>query len=150
MRNAVELLNEYIKLVGEGDFEKVLELFAPDAIFEFPFFQSVGIGGRMDGIDEIRNQVGAFMSSVDGFKFQNVTLFAAADPQRAFGEYSVSTRVKQTGRVYNQLYAGRLESENGKIKLLREFANPIEAAISSLENGLDDVKIRKASEARTR
>jgi len=139
MKTAVQLLEEYTKRVGD-DFEKVLELFAPDAVFEFPYFPSIGIGGRMKGVAEIRNQIGGFFKGVEGFKFKDVKIWAAADPNRAFGEYSVTTRVKSTGRIYNQLYGGRLESEKGKIRLLREFSNPVEAAISIFPNGLRDVK----------
>jgi len=139
MKNAIQLLEDYVKLVSEGDFEKVLELFAPDAIFEFPYFPSVGIGGRMDGRDAIRKQIAAFLEGIEGFKFKDVKLWPGADPNIAFGEYSVSAKVKSNGRIYNQLYGGRLEANNGKIKYLREFSNPIEAAIALFPNGVKDI-----------
>ena len=56
--------------VGEGDFEKVLELFAQDAVFEFPFFPLVGIGAPMEGKDAIRKQIAPVLEGIDGFKFK--------------------------------------------------------------------------------
>ena len=140
MKNAYQLLQEYTKRVGEGDFEKVLELFAQDAVFEFPFFPSVGIGGRMDGKDAIRKQIAPVLEGIDGFKFKDIKLWPAADPNIAFGEYSVSAKVKSNGRTYNQTYVGRLEAKDGKIKLLCEHSNPIEAAIAFFPNGVKDIE----------
>jgi ketosteroid isomerase-like protein len=138
--NAVELLSEYTCRVSEGDVESAFDLFAENAVFEFPYFPSVGIGGRVSGIETIRRNIGDFFKNrTESFKFRDVRIFAADVPERAFGEYSVSTRIKATGRVYNQLYGGGLESANGKIVLLREFCNPIEAAIAIFPNGLSDV-----------
>jgi len=137
---AVELLSEYTRRVSEGEVDGAFDLFADDAVFEFPYFRSVGIGVRVAGIEIIRRNIGDFFKNqTEDFKFRDIRIFATDVPERAFGEYSVSTRIKATGRIYNQLYGGRLESFNGKIVLLREFCNPIEAAIAIFPNGLSDV-----------
>ncbi len=145
MMTAVQLLEQYTRRVSEGNFEKALELFSPDAVFEFPYFPSVGIGGHLVGIDAIRKQIGDFLTNqTEDFKFHNIQIFAAEDPNRAFGEYSVTTRIKATGRVYNQLYGGRLESKDGKIVLLREFSDPVAAAEAIFPNGLADIPVKTA------
>lgn len=139
MKNAVQLLEEYTGLITAGRIDAAFALFAPDGVIEFPFFPSVGIPGRIEGAAEIRRQIGQVLATLEDFKFENVQIFAAADPNRAFGEYAVNARVKANGRTYRQLYGGRLEAENGRIKLLREFANPAEAARAFFPNGLKDV-----------
>ncbi|WP_047496972.1 nuclear transport factor 2 family protein [Terriglobus sp. TAA 43] len=141
--NAVELLFEYTHRVSDGRLDDAFDLFADDGAFEFPYFPSVGIGGRVAGIETIRNNIGDFFRNrtVD-FKFRDVKIFATDIPERAFGEYSVSTTIQATGRTYNQLYGGRLESASGKIVLLREFCNPVEAAIAIFPNGIADLVAR--------
>ena len=101
---AVELLSEYTRCVSEEEVDSAFDLFADDAIFEFPSFPSVAIGGRVAGIEIICKNIGDFFKNqTESFKFRDVRIFAADVPERALGEYSASTRIKATGRIYNQL-----------------------------------------------
>ena len=49
-------------------------------------------------------------------------------PDQAFAEYSVEVLVPSTGRIYRQMYAGRLVAKDGKIQLLRESLDTVAAA----------------------
>lgn len=138
--NAFELLSEYTRRVSEGEVDRALDLFAEDAVIEFPYFPSAGLGGRVAGIETIRKNVGDFFKNrTKDCRFHDVKIFASDSPDRAFGKYSGTARIKATGRIYTQLYGGRLEALDGRICLLREFCNSLEVAIAIFPNGLSDM-----------
>ena len=56
-------------------------------------------------------------------------------------EYEFTTRSSKTGRMIHQLSVGRLEAENGKIKLLCETLNLVELGLAIYPNGLADYKL---------
>jgi hypothetical protein len=61
-------------------------------------------------------------------------------PDVAVGEYEFTTKSSRTGRVIRQLFVGRLEAENRKIKLLRESINLVELGLAIYTNGLAEDK----------
>ena len=42
-KNAVQLLQDYTRLVSPENIDEVFDLFSEDALLEFPFFKSIGI-----------------------------------------------------------------------------------------------------------
>ena len=60
-------------------------------------------------------------------------------PELVFAEYEVDVIATQTGRPYHQTYMGRLVSENGKIKLIREAMDMNPVAQSLFPNGFPDI-----------
>ena len=143
-KNAVQVLRDYTRLVSPEHVDEAFDLFSDDALLEFPFFKSIGIGDHLAGKEAIRRQVVSFVKNeTESFRFHDIKIWASADPDRAFGEYSVTARIKSTGRVYNQTYVARCETKNGKIVHLVEYANPINAAIAVFPGGLRDLTIKK-------
>ena len=141
-KNAVQLLQDYTRLVSPENVDEVLDLFSEDALLEFPFFKSIGIGDHLTGREAIRKQVAPFVKNeTENFRFHDIKIWASADPDRAFGEYSVTAKIKSTGRVYSQTYVARCETKNGKI--IHLYANPINAAIAIFPGGLRDLTIKK-------
>ena len=69
-------------------------------------------------------------------------------PDVVVGEYEFNTKSSKTGRVIHQLFVGRLEAENGKIKLLRESINLVEVGLAIYANGLADYKMPKEHRSR--
>jgi hypothetical protein len=61
-------------------------------------------------------------------------------PDVVVGEYEVTTKSSRTGRVIHQLFVGRLEAENGRIKLLRQSINLVELGLAIYKNGLAEDK----------
>ena len=59
-------------------------------------------------------------------------------PDVVVGEYEFTTKASKTDRVIHQLFVGRLEAENGQIKLLRESINLVELGLAIYPNGLAD------------
>jgi len=142
--NAVQLLQEYTRRVSPEHVDEVFDLFSDDALLEFPFFKSIGIGDHLTGKEAIRKQVAPFIKSeTENFRFHDIKIWASADPDRAFGEYSVTAKIKSTGRMYIQTYVARCETKNGKIVHLVEYGNPINSAIAIFPGGLRDLTMKK-------
>lgn len=62
-------------------------------------------------------------------------------PNVAVAEYECTTRSSKTARVIHRLFVGRIECENGKIKLLSESINLVERGLANYTNGFADFKI---------
>ena len=60
-------------------------------------------------------------------------------PEQVFAEYTAHTKAARTGRVLHHLFAGRLVSEKGRVKLLRESLNTVSAAQALNPNGVADL-----------
>jgi ketosteroid isomerase-like protein len=143
-KNAVQLLQDYARLVSPENIDQVFDLFSEDALLEFPFFKSIGIPARLAGREAIRKQIAPFVKNeTENFRFHDIKIWASAEPDRAFGEYSVTAKIKSTGRVYNQTYVARCETKNGRIVHLIEYANPINGAIAIFPGGLRDLTTKK-------
>lgn len=117
MKTPLELLKAYLENVQNLDF--IASIFAEDGALELPYLETIGFPARSQGPEEIT----AFLKNVIGltedFKFHSLEVFMETENQ-VFAEYKVTTKVKETGVLFNQHYMGRLVAENGKIKLLRE------------------------------
>ena len=70
---------------------------------------------------------------------ENVKVMIDA-PDQVFAEYEFAAQSSKTGRTIHELLFGRLISENGKIKLLRESVNLVEVALGVFPNELADHK----------
>jgi ketosteroid isomerase-like protein len=125
MKNAVELLQQYLDAIQTP--HAAAALFAEDGVLELPYLESLGIPHSVQGPAAIEVFIGALLSKVPDFKFRNVR-FLIDTPDQAFAEYSVEALVPATGRIYRQLYAGRLVAKDGKIQLLRESMDTVAAA----------------------
>src|SRR5882757_7084645 len=131
MKTAKLLLETYLAAISAGEMEKAIALFADDGGIEFPYFGSVNLPTRYQGLEALRRFFAPVMDGAENFKFKNIKIFS--------GEYEVDAVIKKTGRRYRQLYGGRLIAENGKIKLLREFCDTVEVARAMLPNGVKDL-----------
>jgi ketosteroid isomerase-like protein len=62
-KNAVQVLQDYTRLVSPEHADEAFDLFSEDALLEFPFFRSIGIGDHLSGREAIRKQVAAFIKN---------------------------------------------------------------------------------------
>jgi ketosteroid isomerase-like protein len=125
MKNAVQLLQMYLESIQSPN--AAAALFAEDGILELPYLESLGIVPRAQGRVAIEAFISSLLSKVPDFKFGNVR-FLIDTPDQVFAEYSVEALVPTTGRIYRQMYAGRLVAHEGKIQLLRESLDTVAAA----------------------
>ncbi|MDP9077696.1 MAG: nuclear transport factor 2 family protein [Bacteroidota bacterium] len=136
MKNAKDLFLEYLE--NMNDVERVIELFADDAVIEIPYLETIGIPSRNVGKEGVRGFINFVFSTMPDFKFENIIVHMET-PDQVFAEYSANSLVPATGKYYNQLFFGRLVAENGKIKLIREALNPVIAARAMFPNGTADI-----------
>lgn len=125
MRNAPQLLQAYLD--GIQDPASVARLFADDGVLELPYLKSLGIDARAQGPAAIEGFIGSLLKNVPDFRFRNIRMLIET-PDQAFAEYEVEAKVLSTGRIYQQMYAGRLVAKDGRIVLLRESLDTIAAA----------------------
>jgi ketosteroid isomerase-like protein len=136
MKQAADLLGSYLASVRHP--EVASSLFAEDGAIELPYLESLGIPVRVQGRADIQAFLVSLLSNIPDFAFKNIR-YHVVTPDQVFAEYDVEARVLSTGRMYRQSYAGRLVSENGSIKLLRESLDTVPAAQALFPNGLSDV-----------
>jgi ketosteroid isomerase-like protein len=138
MKNARQILKGFTAS-SFRDPKKAAEMFAENGAFEMPYLDSVGFPWRYEG----REKVEAFFKFVrdlyPDMNFHDVKVVCET-PDVVVGEYEFTTKSSKTGRVIHQLFVGRLEAENGQIKLLRESINLVELGLAIFTNGLADYK----------
>ena len=140
MKTAKELLLEYLENIGNPD--KLVDLFAENGALELPYHASLGRTWRWQGRDVLHNFFKGVPQTFENFRFQNIKILIET-PDHVFAEYEVDTVANKTGRPYHQTYMGRLESENGKIKLIREALDMIAVARALFPNGLEGIYTEK-------
>ncbi|CAG9255299.1 nuclear transport factor 2 family protein [Paraburkholderia caribensis] len=125
MNDAKQLLSAYLESIRDA--RAAATLFADDGVLELPYLKSLGIDGRAQGPDAIEGFITSLLTKVPDFAFRNVR-FLIETPEQVFAEYEVEALVPSTGKIYRQMYAGRLVARNGKISLLREALDTVAAA----------------------
>ncbi|WP_322049474.1 nuclear transport factor 2 family protein [Paraburkholderia sp. J67] len=125
MNNAKQLLAAYIESIRDP--RAAAALFAEDGVLELPYLKTLGIDGRAQGPQAIEGFIASLLAKVPDFAFKNVR-FLIETPEQVFAEYEVEALVPSTGKIYRQMYAGRLVARDGKIALLREALDTVAAA----------------------
>lgn len=120
MKTATELLRAYLDNIQTPSVAAAL--FAEDGIVELPW-----VNAYAQGPAEVEKLIAGILTKVPDFRFKNVT-FWIETADRVFAEYQVEALVVDTGKIYQQTYAGLLIAEHGKIKRLREALNTTMAA----------------------
>jgi ketosteroid isomerase-like protein len=125
MNNAKHLLSAYLESIRDP--HAAAALFADDGVLELPYLKSLGIDGRAQGPEAIEGFIASLIAKVPDFAFKNVQ-YLIETPEQVFAEYEVEALVPSTGKIYRQMYAGRLVARDGKIALLREALDTVSAA----------------------
>jgi ketosteroid isomerase-like protein len=124
MKTATELLHQYLASIRDP--KAAAALFAEDGVLELPYLASLGPVTGARGPANIEKFIAGLLAKVPDFAFRNISIHIDT-PLQAFGEYEVEALVPSTGKIYRQMYAGRLVVEDGKIKLLRESLDTVAA-----------------------
>ena len=120
MKTAPELLHAYLDNIRDP--AKTAALFADDGVLELPWVKA-----HAQGPAAIEKLIAGILVKVPEFRFKNIK-FWIETPDKAFAEYGVEAAVVDTGKIYQQTYAGLLIAQSGKIKLLREALDTAAAA----------------------
>jgi ketosteroid isomerase-like protein len=120
MKSATELLEAYLNNVRTPRVSA--SQFAHDGVLELPWVKA-----HAQGPAAVEKLLTGLLAKVPDFRFKNLTYFIQT-PDKVAAEYQVEALVVDTGKIYQQTYAGVLHAENGKIKLLHEALDTLAAS----------------------
>ncbi|WP_460105493.1 nuclear transport factor 2 family protein [Pseudomonas sp. S3_H06] len=112
------------------DHERWKTLIADDLVWELPFAPTLGHPARLDGRDQVLGHVGWFVGAVEDFRFYDLRIHPGANPLEASAEVKAEGRIKPTGHLYEQDYVLFVRCEKGKLTFIREYFDPVRAAVA--------------------
>ena len=129
MATASELLQLHFDTFVD-DPERWKTLIADDLLWELPFAPTLGHPARLIGRDAVLAHVGWFVGAVENFRFFDLKIHPGATPSEASAEVKAEGLIKPTGRIYQQDYVLFVRVENDKLAFIREYFDPVRAAIA--------------------
>ncbi|MCF2443526.1 PhzA/PhzB family protein [Dyadobacter sp. CY345] len=98
-------------------------LFTEDAVQEYPYAPAP-FSKLLQGRDVIAAYITNVIHSATQWNFTDLTFSATSNPDIVFVEFKGSALVTATGKIYCQIYIGRITLEGEQIKHYREYWNP--------------------------
>ncbi|TWI57410.1 hypothetical protein IQ22_00626 [Pseudomonas duriflava] len=129
MTTAEHLLHLHFETFVD-DHERWKTLIADSLIWELPFAPTLGHPARLEGRSQVLEHVGWFVGAVENFRFYDLRIHPGANPQEASAEVKAEGLIKPTGRTYEQDYVLFVRVENGKFTFIREYFDPVRAAVA--------------------
>jgi ketosteroid isomerase-like protein len=123
-KQTLEKAQLYLELLKAQDWDKWIDLWADDAILEFPFApdnRPSVYRGKQDILTYMSSTTKSIVvDSVAGLKISPML-----DPDNLVIELAINGHLISNGAIYNQRYVTFFEFESGKIKHYREYWNPV-------------------------
>ncbi|SCX44504.1 MULTISPECIES: nuclear transport factor 2 family protein [Pseudomonas] len=129
MMTAERLLHLHFELFVD-DHERWKNLIADDLVWELPFAPALGHPARLEGRDQVLGHVGWFVGAVQDFLFYDLRIQPSTNPLEAVAQVKAKGTIKPTGRLYEQDYVLFVRVENGKLAFIREYFDPVRAALA--------------------
>lgn len=123
-QQASEILNAFHNSLLEQDLERWLGLFEEEAVFEFPYAPE-DFPKRLTGKAEIRAHIEELPNLLKINKFSCLNLYTDSNKSTIIAEYNCDGTATQTGKPYMQTYISVIELHDGKIKLFKDYWNPL-------------------------
>jgi ketosteroid isomerase-like protein len=120
-----EVLARRSRLTLTGDADGLADLYAPDAVIEWPFRASPGVPARLEGREAIREYSRQLMSSplrID--EYEVAELYQTQDPEVVIAEVHGKGTMTTTGQSLTATALQILRIRDGRIMLTRDFADP--------------------------
>ena len=130
-RTALELAEAYLDRLQAKDRDGILALLAEDFALEVP----CNVSGTNDlsdswyGLEAAAANFDATFRKIEILKYADLLFTPGPDDRIAFAE-GRGVMTLATGRPYRNIYIFRFDTEHGKIRRIREYCNPITAALS--------------------
>ncbi|QDL10457.1 nuclear transport factor 2 family protein [Brasilonema octagenarum UFV-E1] len=121
---AAEVFADSLALITK-DIQAWVELFAENAVVEFPYASALGSPQRLEGKPAIYNYMKDALAQMQNLVFTNIRAYPTSNPNVLFAEVHGKAIIVATGRHYQQDYVMRLETKDGKIIHYREYWNPV-------------------------
>lgn len=129
---AERALDQHLHLIA-SDIERWLDLFADDAVVEFPYAAALGRPGRFVGKPAIAAYFRTTPATFRGLVFTDLRKHPGADPQVAVAEVHGAATIAPTGRRYEQDYVMIVHTRDGRISHYREYWDPTRAIAAFAE-----------------
>jgi ketosteroid isomerase-like protein len=128
---AIELGREYLRALQAKDKQAIFAILADDFVLEVPFNVS-GTNDYSDswqGLEAADANYDTTFRIIEDLVYTDLEFTAGHDPNVAFAE-GLGVMTMANGRPYRNRYVFRFEADDGKLKRIREYANPVTSAIS--------------------
>lgn len=129
MSIATALLQQHLDWLVD-DPQQWQQLIADNIVWDLPYAPSLGHPSKLDGRESVLRHAGWFAGAVEDFRFFDAILTATDDPEHAIARVRGEGRIAATGRAYRQEYVIFLTAEDGRIVHLREYFDPVQAALA--------------------
>ena len=120
----LEKAQSYLKLLQAQDWDKWINLWADNAILEFPFAPK-NRPSIYRGKQDILTYMSSTTRSIVVESVAELKISLMLDPNKIVVELTINGHLKNNGATYNQQYVTFFEFESGKIKHYREYWNPV-------------------------
>ena len=121
---ALDKAQLYLKLLQSQDWEKWIELWAEDAILEFPYAPK-NRPSVYRGKKDILTYMSSTTRSIVVDSVADLIISPMLEPTKIVIELTINGHLISNGAQYNQRYVTFFEFEYGKIKHYREYWNPL-------------------------
>lgn len=129
MSIASELLQLHLQWLVD-DNQQWQGLIADDVVWELPYAPSLGHPLRLEGREAVIEHAAWFIGAVKDFRFFDAVVTPTADPHHAVARVRAEGLIPSTGRTYRQEYVVFLTARDGRITHLREYFDPVQAALA--------------------
>jgi ketosteroid isomerase-like protein len=126
-----DLPRAYFTSLEQKDLEGLLAILTEDSVLEMPF-DVAGTNTPRElwrGIDGAAAHYRQAFQDVASITFTEVDVNPTIDPDVVFAE-AMGDMAMVNGRPYNNRYVFRFDLDDGKIRRIREYGNPVTSAIS--------------------
>lgn len=116
---------DFLEGLETKDMDRVNGVWAEDAVQDMPYAPD-GFPKRVAGRDSLIKHYSGWPTSAGQASFtKELVFYPTQDPQVIIAEFHGVCEIVTTGKTYEQRYIGLFHVEAGKIKLLREYFNPV-------------------------
>ncbi|WP_149137174.1 nuclear transport factor 2 family protein [Cupriavidus campinensis] len=129
MSIATTLLEQHLQFLVDKP-EQWQELIADSIVWDLPYAPSLGHPLKLEGRESVLRHASWFVGAVRNFRFFDAIVTATDDPQQAIARVRGEGLIAATGRTYRQEYVVFLTVRDGRIVHLREYFDPVQAALA--------------------
>jgi ketosteroid isomerase-like protein len=121
-RSAGALARAMLDRFSARDVPAVLDLWADDGVWEFPFAPP-GFPPRLEGKEAIRAFQAPAVDGIERLEYHDVEVYELT-PSETFVEFRTEARLL-SGATYSNRYVARFVARDGLIAYVREWFDPI-------------------------
>ncbi|SPA33646.1 nuclear transport factor 2 family protein [Cupriavidus taiwanensis] len=105
-------------------------LIADNIVWDLPYAPSLGHPVKLEGREAVLRHASWFAGAVKDFRFSEAIVTATDNPEHAIARVRGEGVIAANGRVYRQEYVVFLTAQDGRIVQLREYFDPVQAALA--------------------